>query len=260
MARDPPLIQARVERETVAVRATTLVRTICAHRAHDRRGIACTTGREPAAVRMIWVGTLGAPGTPMNNTIVIALLSTSLLATACKKSEDSGSSAKSERDPGKTGAPAKAPEPTCSATAWKEPSGLFCVEAKGFTADPVEKAGDDDDPRMQVYFKKPPDADPKMPQVMFHISWYPKQDAGSALSLASNMEIDYKNNTGIAKGEFAAGKGRFFIFARKSDDKSHKLYALLQGKKHAYLCEGMRYGSPIDPDVIAACKSLLATD
>ncbi|MEO7092580.1 MAG: hypothetical protein ABI175_04965, partial [Polyangiales bacterium] len=142
-------------------------------------------------------------------------------------------------DPGKPAEPgaaaAAAPAATCSATAWKEPSGAFCVDAAGFTAGELSK-GDGDDPEMKLYFTKKGKAD-----VMFNVSWFPKREAKlTAVSAASNMDSDFKNNKGEDKGEFYGGKGRFVTFSRQDEPKSHKLYAVVQGNKAAYACEAGR--------------------
>jgi hypothetical protein len=196
----------------------------------------------------------------MTKLMIACVISAALVTVGgCKKKGDGDAVAKTETsDKPAADKPVAPPPPACPAKAWKEPSGLFCVDAPGFTAGEIEKS-EDDDPRMMLYFSKP-NADETKPPTMFSITWYPKRDAGEAISIVPNMESDYKNNKGEATGEFAGGKGKFFVFARKDNEQSHKIYAVLQGKKHAYRCEGSSFGAPIAPEVIAACKSLLATD
>jgi hypothetical protein len=148
----------------------------------------------------------------------------------------------------------------CSPTAWKEPGGLLCVDAPGFTPGALEKNENmgPEDPQMRIYFKKPQDAG--KPELMLQVSWFPKRDASTALATASNMESDYKNNKGEDKGKFTGDKGAYVVFARKDDNKAHQLYAVVQGNKHAYECECSSYDAPIAAELIAACKSVTPTD
>ena len=78
--------------------------------------------------------------------------------------------------------------------------------------------------------------------------------------MAGSMDADYQNNKGEDKGSFAGGKGRYIVFARKDDEKSHKMYAVVQSKKHAFYCDASSYDAPIAPEVVAACKSVTPTD
>jgi hypothetical protein len=146
---------------------------------------------------------------------------------------------------------------TCSATAWKQSAGLFCVDAPGFIAGKEEPYNDGDG--LRIYFKK--EAADGKPEMMFNVTWLLKGDPkADAITSAANMENDLKNNTSEGQGAFAGGKGRFFVFARKDNDKSHKLYAVVQGNKHAYQCEASSFGTPIAPEQIEGCKSVIPTD
>jgi hypothetical protein len=169
-----------------------------------------------------------------------------------------GAEPKAAADKG-SAAPAANAEPakTCSDKAWKHPSGLFCVDAPGFAAGKEEDYLDGDGRR--IYFKK--EAADGKPEVMFNVTWQPKRDpVEHALSVSGSMDSDYKNNTGEAKGAYAGGKGRFVMFASKDDEKSKKLYTIVQGNKHTYSCEASSFGAPIAPDLIEGCKSVIPTD
>ena len=151
------------------------------------------------------------------------------------------------------------PAKTCSATAWKEKSGLFCVDAPDFKAGKPEDYLDGDGWR--IYFKR--EAKDDKPELMFQVTWRKKLDVDAsveAVGLAGSMESDCKNNTCEEQGKYHGGKGRYVVFARKDDDKSHKMYAVVQGNKHAYSCEASSYEKPIAPEQIAGCKSLIPTD
>jgi hypothetical protein len=216
-------------------------------------------------------------------TIVAVCFGVAMAGTGCKKDqskkEDStgtgtaasagsagagstatGSATAGSATAGSAGPAADTAEPakTCSATAWKEKSGLFCVDAPGFAAGAPEDYLDGDGVR--IYFKRAA-ADGK-PELTFTVTWSKKTDDANAeaITAAANMESDFKNNKGESQGKFAGGKGRYFVFARKDDDKSHKLYTVVNGKQHAYNCEASSYGSPIAPELIEGCKSLIPTD
>lgn len=50
------------------------------------------------------------------------------------------------------------------------------------------------------------------------------------------------------------------MFVRAPNKKSYQLYSVVQGNKAAYKCGADSYDAPIAPEVIAACKTLMATD
>jgi hypothetical protein len=201
------------------------------------------------------------------STTMIAFLSVCALGTACKKKAKESTEAAKTSEPAKTAEPAKAGEPapaaaaagpaTCAPNAWKEPTGLFCIDATGFEAGKVEK-NDDDEPEWHVYFKKP-EADAMKAPVGFYIRWYLTRDNSQAALAVLNLEADAKTNPPLDKGNFSGGKGKYFIF-KKDDGKSQRLRAIVEGKKHAYNCESDPYETPVAPEVLAACKSLVATD
>jgi len=185
-------------------------------------------------------------------------------ATGSSGSSASGSSAAGTNEAGSAGsaapgsATAKVEEAkTCSAKAWKQKGGLFCVDAPGFTAGKEEPYLDGDG--LQIYFKK--EAADGKPELMFNVTWLLKGDPNAdAITSAANMENDYKNNKGEDQGAFAGGKGRFVMFSRKDSEKSHKLYTVVQGKKHSYHCEANSYDAPIAPEQLEGCKSVIPTD
>jgi hypothetical protein len=206
---------------------------------------------------------------PMKKQLLITGLSI-LAMGACKKKDAGAPAAGSGSAPAGSavadnGSAAAKPAPapaTCPANAWKEPSGLFCLDPQGFTPGEVKKndsmGSEANDLRMEVYFKKA-GVDGK-PDTSFNISWFPARGNTEALGAVANMGTDYKNNTGEDKGAFAGDRGKYFVFARKDNAKSHKMYAVLEGKQHAYNIEASSFDAPIDPAVIAATKSMVPTD
>lgn len=178
-------------------------------------------------------------------------------AAACKKKE-AGQPASGSATPGSSAVQGAKPASACSPTAWKEPGGLVCLEAPGFTSKTDTIDPESDDPEVRHYFTRPAVDD--KPELRFRISWYSKRDASNAALLAANLESAYKSGKPEDRGEFAGGKGRYFVFSRADDEKKHQLYAVLEGKKYAYQCEADSYEVPIAAEVVAACKSLMATD
>lgn len=185
-----------------------------------------------------------------------------LISGACNKKEaDKGATSSTAETPkAAEGSAVVAPtaKPACSATAWKEPSGLFCVEATGFTASPVD-TNTDDDPKSTIWFKKP---GKDGAEIMFQVYWYGKRTDAKvdAVTFVSNMDTQYKNESGEDTGKLAAGKGRYYVYSRKDNAKSHKIEAITEGNKRAYWCEGSSFDAPLAAEVIAACKSVIATD
>jgi hypothetical protein len=147
-------------------------------------------------------------------------------------------------------------KPTCSPGAWKEPTGLFCLDAPaGFKATVQTNVNQDNsDPESRVTFVR------NSPSEAFTVEWFPKRGSTEALTIASNMENDYKNNKGEGKGNFAQGKGKYFAYTRKDEAKSHKFVSVVKGNKHAYDCEASSWDVPVPKDAIGACKSLTPTD
>ncbi len=216
----------------------------------------------------------------MKNHIGLLLVTSLLTAGACKKKEadkSAGSATGSATATASTGSTTAGTEKpvtgaadvaaaggpaTCSPTAWKDPGGLFCIEAAGFTAKPVE-TNTDDDPESKIWFKKPgPEG---KPEIMFHVEWYPKRTEPSveAVGWVYNMDAKMKTDAEVIKedvGKFAGGKGRYYVYGKKDDPKRHTIQSIAEGKKRAYWCEADSYEGPIDPGVLAACKSLIATD
>jgi hypothetical protein len=95
----------------------------------------------------------------------------------------------------------KAPS-ACPPTAWKEPSGLFCIDAPGFTTT-IEKTDDADDPEMRVHFKKPADGD--KPELFLRVQWFLKRDAATqAVLRVTNLDDAYKNHRGKDQGARAS--------------------------------------------------------
>jgi hypothetical protein len=126
--------------------------------------------------------------------------------------------------------------------------------APGFTPGKLEDHGDDPaDPEMRIRFKKAQEGE--FPP-SFELSWYPKREPEQMLAIAPNMETDYKSGKPEEKGDFAGGKGKFFLYSSSSDPKSHSLKAVMHGKKLAYMCNASSYDAPIAPEVLAACKSI----
>ncbi|HEY5952481.1 MAG TPA: hypothetical protein VIV40_43580 [Kofleriaceae bacterium] len=150
------------------------------------------------------------------------------------------------------------PAKTCSPKAWKEKTGLFCVDVPDFKAGKPEDYLDGDG--VKIKFKRAAAGD--KPELMFTVTWRKKTTDANAesIAMAGNMETDFKNNKGEEQGKFAGGKGRYVVFARKPEEKSHQLYAVVNGNKHAYNCEASSYDKPIEPELIAACKAVIATD
>jgi hypothetical protein len=197
----------------------------------------------------------------MRNLLVATLLS-SLAFTGCKK-KDAGTTGSGSGSAASAPAAAKVEEkkPTCSPTALKEPSGLFCAEAPGFAAQKEEDNGDSDPQQLEKRLTFKREANNGKAEASFTVSWFPnRDDAGTAAVAAANMESDYKNNTGEDKGDFGGGKGKFFVFADKTQAMSHKLYAVIQGNKHTYECETTSWNMPIDAEALAGCKSVIPTD
>jgi hypothetical protein len=184
----------------------------------------------------------------------------SAAGSAAEGSAAAGSAAAGSAAAGSAAADTGAVEPlkTCSPKAWKEKSGLFCVDAPDFKAGKPEDYLDGDGVR--IYFKR--EAKDGKPELMFGVTWRKKTDDANAeaLGLAGSMESDFKNNKGEEQGKFAGGKGYYVVWARKPEEKSHTLHAVVNGKKHAYNCEASSYDAPIAPELIAACKALIPTD
>jgi hypothetical protein len=201
----------------------------------------------------------------MNNFVACVGVSFVFALGACNsKPSDAGASsgaaASGSASPAASGASAKTKSP-CSETAWKEPSGLFCFEPPpGFKAGEIEKNTNisEDDPEMRVYFKKPGEGG--KPDLVIKVYWMPKRDADAALAIAGSMESDFKNNKGVEQGNFAGTHGKFVVYDDKDSPKSHKVRAIVKGKKHPYHCEANTYDTPLPAEVIAACKSLTPTD
>src|SRR5687768_132473 len=106
----------------------------------------------------------------MRYQLVIVGVSCVLGVGACKKDEASKpATAKTDEKPDEK--PATPAASGCSATAWKEPSGLFCIDAPpGFKAE-VEKTEEfgADDPTMTATFAKAQGAGEH--DITFHVSW-----------------------------------------------------------------------------------------
>lgn len=197
----------------------------------------------------------------MKHLVLLASVSSVLFAGACKK-KDGGGAATGSGSAAPAAAKAEEAKPAgCPAGAWKEPSGLFCVDMQGYTNVSPSDNGDSDPQQLEkrVTFKKP--QDPSKPDIAFTVSWFPnRDDANDAIGAVANMESDYKNNKGEDKGDFASGKGKFFVYTSKDDPKLHKLIAVIQGHKHSYECEASSYDGPIPPEALAGCKSVTPTD
>ncbi len=198
----------------------------------------------------------------INHPILLVATSWLLAAGACKKNEASqptSGSAAAEGGAVKAAKPDDKAPAACPPTAWKEPGGLFCIDAPGFTTK-IEQTDDQDDPEMRVYFKKEAEGD--KPELHFRVQWFLKRGdaATQAVLRVTTLEDAYKNNRGKDQGAMPRGTGKYFHYAKADDETSEVFYAVVEGKQFTYECEARSYQTPLAPELVAACKSLLATD
>ena len=150
-----------------------------------------------------------------------------------------------------TGSAAGSGAGCASPTAYKSQAGGFCIETHGFT--PKEDPATAYD--VIISFTKPIPGSAMKSSFGVSVSL---QDAshstydGMAAGMADRSKDPAKV---ISKGDLTDVTGKFLV-ENVGKHVAESLQVIVKGKTHSYACGGENFMPTVDPDILAACKSI----
>jgi len=164
----------------------------------------------------------------------------------------SGSGSASETGSATSGSAARTGGGKCaSPTAYQSPAGKFCIEPHGFT--PEEGRADEYNAMVSFYRPIPNSAT----KDSFTISVSLQDGSHSSYDgMTSGMDERSKDpKKVISKGDLTDVTGKFLV-ENVGNHQAESLQVIVKSKARAYACGGENYMPTVNPDILAACKSI----
>ena len=138
-----------------------------------------------------------------------------------------------------------------SPTAYKSQAGGFCIETHGFTPkeDPATAYN------VMVSFTKPIPGSQMKSSFVVSVSLQDVSHSaydGMATGMADRSKDPAKV---ISKGDLTDVTGKFLV-ENVGKHVAESLQVIVKGKTHSYACGGENFMPTVDPDILAACKSI----